>query len=443
MKTLSLFLISFILLIAFSCQKNNDNQPTGVTQDTITISRISPSTGPYGTSVSISGGKFSTDTNKLAVTFNGAKAMITFASEDSIVAVVPKGAGTGNLKVMVQGAGVVGPVFTYILSATVSTVAGNGVAGFMDGDTSVAEFNYPTGIRVDSAGNIYVSDTHNNRIRKISHGQVSTMAGTGVDGYLDGPSTIAMISKPLGMSMDKEGNLYVADGYNIIRKISPAGDVAGFAGSGGHGAGPGYLDGKTTDAEFNGPYGVATDATGANVYVADVFNSRVRKVSAGWVSTFGGNGTPGHVDGAGTISEFFFPTGIVMDSHGNLFITDQFNFCIRKIGVDSSVSTLAGTGIRGEVDGPIATAQFDYLNGIALDAAGNIYVVQGNTNRIRKVGTDGMVTTIAGNDEAGSVDGNALTARFNTPVDLAIDAQGNIYVSEAGGNRIRKIEIER
>ncbi len=211
----------------------------------------------------------------------------------------------------------------------VTTFAGFGTIGSIDGTGTASTFNNPNGVTVDSFGNVYVADTSNNIIRKITPaGVVTTFAGSGTVGSTDGTGTASSFYSPVGVAVDSTGNVYVAERYNHkIRKITPAGIVTTFAGSGIAGS----INDTGTAAFFNRPYGVTVDSTG-NVYVADSVNNQIRKITtAGVVTTFAGSGTAGSADGTGTAASFYSPVGVAVDSTGNVYVADTVNNKIRKI----------------------------------------------------------------------------------------------------------------
>ena len=316
----------------------------------------------------------------------------------------------------------------------VSTLAG-GTQGFRDGSGTSAQFNKPTGVAVDASGNVYVADSSNHRIRKISpEGLVSTFAG-GTQGFRDGSGTSAQFDKPTGVAVDASGNMYVADLVNDrIRKITPEGLVSTLAGST-----EGFRDGVGTSAQFNGPTGVGVDASD-NVYVADYGNNRIRKITdEGLVSTFAGS-TEGFRNGVGTSAQFNGPTGVGVDASGNVYVADSDNNLIRKITPEGLVNTLAGS-IWGFRDGSGTSAEFNYPTGVAVDAAGNLYVADESNHRIRKITPEGLVSTLAGSTK-GSRDGSGTSAQFNFPYGVGVDASGNLYVADYGNDRIRKITPE-
>jgi sugar lactone lactonase YvrE len=296
---------------------------------------------------------------------------------------------------------------------------------------------FPQGVAVDSAGNVYVAESNKHRINKITpDGTVDTLAGRGTAAYLDGQGMSARFNTPTGVAVDSAGTVYVADdGNHRIRKITPGGTVSTLAGSGT----AGYAEGTGTSAQFNQPRGVAVDSAG-NVYVADDGNHRIRKITpGGTVSTLAGSGTAGYAEGTGTNAQFNNPRGIAVDSAGNVYVGDQMNHRIRKITPGGTVSTLAGTGTYGNVDGPGTSAKFNRPYGVAVDSAGNVYVAGNINQRIRKITPDGTVSTLAGSGTLGYLDGPGSSAQFNQPRGVAVDSAGNVYVADTYNNLIRKI----
>ena len=271
----------------------------------------------------------------------------------------------------------------------VTTLAGS-TQGYMDGTGTAAQFKTPRGVAVDSSGQVYVADPGNDRIRKISPlGVVTTLAGS-TSGYMDGTGTAAKFRFPRGVAVDSSGNVYVADYVNQrIRKISPAAGVTTFAGSS-----QGDDDGTGTAAKFNYPYGVAVDSSG-HIYVADTGNHRIRKIDpAGVVTTLAGS-TLGYADGTGTAARFNYPRGVAVDSSGNVYVADYDNDRIRKIDPTGVVTTFAGSS-SGDADGTGTAARFNRPSGVAVDSSGNVYVADLGNNRIRKIDPAGVVTTFAG-----------------------------------------------
>jgi sugar lactone lactonase YvrE len=380
----------------------------------------------------------------------------------------------------------------------VSTFAGSaGASGFVNGSGAAARFNRPVSVAVDGAGNVYVADTGNFALRKITPaGEVSTLAGgafadppadgTGgaasfgryyglaaaadgtvwvadqttirrvsaggvvttiagvrdVRGSSDGTGAAARFESIVGLALAPNGDLVVADqGAHTIRRVTPAGVVTTIAGRSGV---QGSADGAALQATFKQPADVAVDRAG-NVFVIDYGNFTVRRLStAGVVSTFAGSPKVlGSVDGTGTAAQFFFPNALARDAAGNVYAAESGNNVVRRIAPDGSTSTLAGTApLSGSTDGTGAAARFRSPQGIAVDGAGNLFVADTENSVIRRVTPQGVVTTFAGaTGVTGSADGSLANARFDRPRGIAIDAQGDLYVSDTRNRTVRKIFV--
>ncbi|MCI2228835.1 Ig-like domain-containing protein, partial [Polaribacter sp. MSW13] len=318
---------------------------------------------------------------------------------------------------------------TLTSTTTVSTLAGSGTGDFSDGTGTAAQFKFPQGVAIDASGTIYVADSGNRRIRKITPaGVVTTLAG-GTIGSADGTGTAAQFKYPVGIAIDASGIIYVSDAdAGNIRKITPEGVVTTLAG--GKGA-YSFADGIGTEAGFNQPNGIAVDAAG-NLYVADSQNHRIRKITPdGVVTTFAGSNTYGSADGTGAAAQFDRPNGIAIDAAGNLYVADIANNKIRKISSDGVVTTLAEIGLAD------TGSNFNVSYGITLDAENNVYVTDLN-KKILKITPDGVVTTLAGSTY-GFADGSGTAAQFKSPYGVAVDASGTVYVADQFNNRIRKI----
>lgn len=314
-----------------------------------------------------------------------------------------------------------------------------GVPDSIDGDGPAARFNRPSGIAVDSAGStIFVADTGNATIRKIaavgSTNTVSTLAGAAsVVGSADGNGPAAGFNNPNGVAIDSTGsNIVVADtGNSTIRKIVATGSINPVTTLAGTASVTGSADGRGAAAQFNNPYGIANDSAG-NVYVADTNNNTIRKITtAGDVGTFAGTaGITGSDNAPGAAASFSYPYSIAADSAGTIYVADNGNNIIRKITSSGVVSTLAGTaGVIGSANANGASASFNSPTGIAVDSAGNVYVADTQNNTVRKISPTGDVTTPAW----------AVTANFVFPYGIAIDNAGNIYVTDNGDNTVRKV----
>jgi sugar lactone lactonase YvrE len=259
---------------------------------------------------------------------------------------------------------------------------------------------------------------------------VTTFAGNGTAGYLDAPGLSAQFNNPQGVAVDSKGDVYVSDSYNsLIREITPAGSVTTVAGN----QTIGYADGLAAAAQFYGPAGSAFDAQG-NLYVADLGNNVIRKITpSGIVSTYAGTGVAGYYDGAATsasktsstdlLAQFNSPQGVAVDASGNVYVADRGNNVIRKISTAGRVTTIAGVKAPGFIDGTGTTATFNNPSGVAVDAQGNVYVTDEGNSALRKITTANVVTTIAGSPTE-----NYL---LNHPTAITIDKQGNLYIVDS------------
>jgi sugar lactone lactonase YvrE len=325
-----------------------------------------------------------------------------------------------------------------------TTLAGlTGASATTDGTGSAARFESPAGVAVDSAGNVYVADNAAFNIRKITPAAVTTtLAGlANFSGSTDGTGSAARFWLPVGVAVDagSPANVYVADTNNqTIRKVTAAGVVTTVAGQVGVN---GSADGTGSAAQFFDPFGVAVDAAG-NVYVADFTNRTIRKITpSGAVSTLAGlAGNAGSGDGTGSAARFGSPAAITVDAAGNLYVTDAFYSTIRKVTPGGVVTTLVGSpGLTGSTDGVGVNARFKNPKAIAVDNTGNLFVADTGNNTIRKVTQAGVVTTIAGvPGTEGSTDGSGSMALFKSPAGIAVDSGGTIYVGDSRNNTIRK-----
>ena len=417
------------------------------------INSISPATATTGTLVTIVGAGF---TGATAVSFGGIPAQsFKIISDGQINAIVGAG-GSGAINVTTPIGTFSLSGFTFLLpplisypgsqtytintaitnfqptnaggivpntspSGLVSTFAGSGLAGNTNGAGIAASFSSPASITMDLAGNFFVADRDNNLIRKITAvGIVSTFAGNGYKSYADGSVTGASFSGPNGVAADAIGNVYVGDTFNsYIRKIIPSGVVI------------------TMPVSFGTSYGLAIDPVG-NVYFG-AYNVIWKITPAGVISNFAGSGGQGSTNGTSTVASFNAPTGVATDALGNVYVADYGNNLIRKITPDGLVSTLAGNGLPGYLDGVGILASFKSPTNLTTDAAGNVYVADYGNNLIRKITPSGVVSTIAGSGTLSSVNGIGTSASFNNPRGIISDGVGNLYVADQGNNLIRKI----
>ena len=335
----------------------------------------------------------------------------------------------------------------------IDTFAGSGEEGDGgDGGTaSQAEFRFPRSVAVDAAGNVYVADTRNHRIRKIdAEGVISTFAGTGEDGDEGdgGPASQARLCYPAGVSVDAKGNVYVADSWNHrVRRIDPDGVISTLAGTGSPGSGGD--GGPASQAQVAYPAAVAVGPAG-DLYVADSRNHRIRRVSPeGVISTLAGTGVPGYGGDGGTASRARLgsPGGVATDTAGNVYVADSWNHRVRRISTAGLISTLAGTGARGDAgdDGPAAEAELAYPAAVATGPVGNLYVVSyvpgSGNHRVRRINAAGVISAFAGVGEGGfgGDRGPAPGALLAYPVGVAADGAGNVYIADARNARIRVV----
>jgi len=326
---------------------------------------------------------------------------------------------------------------------SLTTLAGQiGVGGYVDGTVDETQFRLPNALAANHAGDLFVADTANNMIRRIAaNGVVSPLAGIPEShGGADGAGSDARFWAPFGLAADRAGTIYVADtANNTIRKITADGVVSTLAGVAGR---PGNADGAGMNARFRNPWGVAVDAAG-NVYVADMSNHTIRKITPdGRVSTLAGQaGTAGSMDGIGAGAQFNSPVAVAVDTAGNVYVSDSANECIRKITPAGVVSTLAGLpGQAGSADGTGPNARFLNPQGLAVDDRGNLFVADMGNNTVREISPAGAVTTLAGlAGVGGTTDGIGGAARLNHPGGVALDGSGNVYVADSNNHAIRKL----
>jgi len=425
------YLFFLVLAASAGCKKNdgfthNPSQP-------ITVSGFSPATGPLGTEILIKGSNFAADTSQVHVSINGVPLLVVGVNGNQIMAVVTTKTGSGPIKVDIdKGSGTSADAFNYSFSYVVSTLAGSGTAGYNDGIGTGASFNF-NGVRgqlsVDKDLNVYVADGGNQRIRKVAaDGTVSTIAGSGINGYVDGAANAAQFNNPCGTAVDKDGNIYVSErnGHNI-RKITPDGTVSTYArkdnGSGGN---------ELTSVVINNTTG--------EIYWSDFYGDGIYYLHNGNVEK---------------IINHSLPCTITIDGQGNIYSTHYDDQQVWKYTYDASSATfdngvaIAGTShVSGFSDGAGLAATFARPWGIAIDGKGSLYVSgQGGgdkSNAVRMITPDTWtVSTIAGvSDNTGYIDGIAGDARFNQPTGIAVDRNNDLYVLDMANNRIRKISVK-
>jgi uncharacterized protein (TIGR03437 family) len=331
----------------------------------------------------------------------------------------------------------------------ISTVAGNAYAwGIGDGlPATLAQLSSPAGLALDTAGNLFIADAGTARVRRMdARGAIATVAGNGQTGFSgDGQSaTLAMLAKPGGVAADAAGNLYIADTRNNrVRKVLPSGFLLTVAGNGS--AALGAENTYAVQAPLNQPRGVAVDGAGS-VYIADTGNHRVVRITPfGTLVTFAGNGSPGWAgdNGRATLGQLNAPAAIAFDARGNLYIADTFNHLVRKVSTSGIITTIAGTGAAGFAGdgGPATSANLNYPSGVAVDAAGVVYIADTWNHRIRIIDGNGMIHTIAGSDTPGykGDGGPALAAQLNFPSGIVVDPTSVVLFADTFNNRVRKL----
>ena len=333
----------------------------------------------------------------------------------------------------------------------ITTVAGSDPIRDGGPATDAALFA-PNGVAVDSEGNVYIADTEHSRIRKVTpDGLISTIAGTGTEGFSGdgGPAVLAQLRLPSDVAVDRDGNLYIADLHNQrVRKVTPAGIISTVAGFG-WGRWPTDLKRSAPETRLVHPRGVAVDVDG-NLYIAESGNHQIRKVTPqGAISTVAGTGKPGFSgDGGPALSaQLSGPGKLAFDADGNLYIVDGSNLRVRKVTPQGIITTVAGNGERGSGgDGRLAVAAPLSPAGLAVDADGNLYIADTGNNRIRKANSEGIITTVAGigGRRVGfSGDGGPATAaQLSLPSGLAVDSSGNLYIADTDNDRIRRVTTD-
>ena len=349
---------------------------------------------------------------------------------------------------------------------TITTIAGTDSAGGDGGPATEALLTFPYGVAVDGEGNVYIADAENHRIRKVdADGIMTTVAGTGEEGFGGdgGPATEAKLDWPSGVAVDAAGNIYIADQENErIRMVDTEGIIITLAGSGSYGYRGGEDGIPAVEAKLNWPTGVAVGANG-HVYIADSYNNLIREVdSEGIITTIAGTGrvygfyAEPDEDGVGdggpaTEAKLDWPIGLVVDGEGNVYVADRGHHRIRKLtrtGGEYVISTIAGTGDEGDEDGDgdigdggdAMEAQLDGPRGVAVDGDGRVYIADTGANRIRRIDSEGLIGTVAGGERGG--DESAMTARLSVPRGVAVDADGVLYIADTGNNQIHRLEDE-
>lgn len=426
MKNTGYYILTLLVaFIAGSCKKEKgfEHDPSAPA----VIEKFSPVTGSAGTEVLIYGSNFTTDTSRITVTVNGVKAFVEGAVEDRLLIVIPRRAGTGKIQVTINGKSYSSSDdFRYVPSYLVSTLAGNGIAGYADGKGTAAAFNIGNrcGLDIDAAGNLYVAEGENRRIRKITpDGTVTTLAGSGNYAYEEGKGTAASFYIPIDVAVAGDGSIYTSDPAAwTLRKITP--------------------DGTTSLVGWMEAWGLGIDKKRNIIYYTDSKNpGSVYKVNT--------DGTAEKI-----ITGLSYPSDVAVNSKGDLFVVVHGSSVIQefKYGTWAPGVTIGQSGVTGLVNGDAATARFDNPWGIAADSQDNLYVAGNgtwdgastNTNHCIRLITAGtwQVSTYTGGSTPGFADGSGSAALFNAPTGVTAGSDGTVYVLDRKNNRIRKVTAE-
>ena len=401
---------------------------------------------PHGIAVDSTGNLYVADYENNVVRKVTATGVVTTLAGTYKVTGTADGEGAAARFMLLQGIAVDSAGNVYVADGgarTIRKITPSGVVTTLAGASTGVRFGEPRGVAVDASGSaLYVTDYTANVILKVTlpAGVVSTVAGTSpTAGSTDGTTTTALFNAPSSIAVDSANNLYVADtANNTVRKISAAGTVSTLAGLAERSS---SVDGNGTAARFEEPYAIATDGT--YVYVADHTDHSIRKIAAdGTVTTLAGKaGSYGSADGTGAAARFKAPTSIAVDSAGTVYVADNGNSTVRKITAAGVVTTLAGTaGSKGNLDATGAAARFSAPSGVAVDKDGNVFVVDSEASTLRKITAVGVVTTLAGNANSnGFINGTGTAARFAVPFDVAVDQDGNLYITDRNNHAIRKV----
>ena len=418
-----------IVVLLFACKKNDDIvvPATPVIVGVTTASGVA--TGPKNTVITINGSNFITDLSKIQVTVNGKQCTVLSATPDSIKATLPAYCGSGNVVLIIDGKSFNGPFFTYVYTYTLTSL-NDSTVGYVDGPLATAKFEECVGITIDGADNIYTSQYGKPRVRKISAGGiVSTMAGDGTNGHVNGNGTAAKLGPFDFCSSDAAGNIYVADQAGYIRKIDVNKNVTDF---------------YTLTGFY--PTGIKVMPSG-NVYFQT--GDRIGKISSTGVLTWLAisNGS-GDVDGLTGVAKFYLYGGVEVSADESKIYVSNLNTalpnypCKVKVLSGGSITTIAGDGTgTPNTGGAALSVGFKLITCTLLDKNGGLFIAEGFDHKLKYL-KDGLVTTIIGAPGVGDVDGSLSVARINYPHGLALDSKGNLYISNAGINKIKKLTID-
>lgn len=447
MKSSSVYLFIAMICLLFSCSKK-DNDPQICLECPI-INSISPSIGKSGDTITINGSNFAAAGNRIR--FNGKETKTITESPTLITAYVPVNCGTGpvTLQRPDQLVSNEDKIFTQIYTFTVSTYAGMpGSPSWYDGPITYCFMNTPSALAIDREGALLICDEKNYCIRKISNGMISTVAGKhGYPGYQNSPDPLAaLFNTPVGLAVNSSNSIFISDHRNhSIRNLAPIGFVTPSCGDPQL---PGYANGSGAAAHFNYP-GRMLMLDDNTFAIVDSANNRIRKATIkGDVSLLAGTGNAGSTNGDVTTASFNVPSGMVLLDTKTLLIADAGNAKIRSINlVSGEVKDYAGYGKSGFFNGSIEKAMFNNPTGIAvrnMNGRKEIFIADTDNNMIRMINSQNMVSTVIGDLQPGSTNGDGIIARLNGPADLVFDPTNNgiLYISDKKNHTIRKVIIE-
>lgn len=441
-RVLIAFFSTVLLFLLSGCKKEERQQDDGGTKP-ILVS-VQPLSGPKGTAVEVIGRHFLTDPLQVSA-YVGLKRIQPYSLTDTLLKfTLPPRCGSGYVVISMGTHSLTGPWFNYQYTFTLSHFSGvPGVSGYNDGDATSALFNSPRGLTIDNNGVIHVADVMNHTIRRVfDNGSVVTLAGNGTAGFDDDYGSAARFNTPADVELDTAtGMLYVADRMNhLIRRVTPSGDVSTVAGLP---AVAGYVDGAALAGRLNQPAGIALTSSPLKLYFADAANHCIRKIDQYQVlSTLAGTNQQGYLDAYGTGARFGTPLGIDFDTLGFLYVTDSVFHNIRRVDISSSqVTTVAGTGVPGWGDGNGAVASFNTPAAIT-SRLGQVLVCDGANHRIRRIGQDGMVVTVAGDGMAGYLNGVGTGTRLSSPAGIVRNPEGDYFISDTQNHCIRKLVMD-
>jgi DNA-binding beta-propeller fold protein YncE len=447
MKLPSVYLIIALTTVIFSCSKKKD--PPQECMECPVIHSISPTIGKVGDTITINGSNFADAGNR--VRFNGKETKTIQESSTLIKAYVPANCGTGPVMLQRPDQLISNEFhdFTEIYTFTVSTYAGMpGSASWYDGPITYCFLNTPSALAIDREGSLIICDERNYCVRKISNGMISTIAGKhGNPGYQDSPDPLAaLFNTPVGLAISPSNSIFISDHKNhSIRNLAPIGFVTPSSGDPQF---PAYANGTGSNAHYNYP-GKMLMLDDNTFAIIDSANSRIRKSTIkGEVTLLAGNGKPGSANGDAASAGFNLPSGMALLDTKLLLISDAGNAKIRIINlVSGEVKDFAGYGKSGFFNGSLEKAMFNHPSGIAvrdMNGKKEIFIADTDNNMIRMIDSQNMVSTVIGDLQPGSTNGDGITARLNGPADIVVDPSNNgiLYIADKKNHTIRKVIIE-